>query len=295
VEFAGPNEVMNDQIRFSIDHAALTQSTSPVDFLDALVAANVPSFPLLDSIMNEFIPLDFTNEVPSFCLSSPSIYVQTSQSQMSTCASFLKEQSFDSAGLATQLKERVFDPAELAQEFTDSYSYLTRLYVQMRKEMMVKDPFFRFRVDGELSEDESNRHTARGVVVCEDTKERVTSMEITVADGSSFTVPVYSDCNGNFRRANFDPLYDDDNSPAKYLVAPSFGTEEDRILDRLDVGTFDQQEIDESFSMMDERVMDQTIPKLPPSQSRGSSSSTLPYSKVILVWMSAVLLHFALD
>jgi hypothetical protein len=76
------------------------------------------------------------------------------------------------------------------------------------------------------------------------------------------------------------------NSPIKNLIASPYGSEEERILERLENGTFDQQAIADSVMMMDARVMDQTIDPIPtasptvtrapvPDTPTGSSSSTM--------------------
>jgi hypothetical protein len=126
---------------------------------------------------------------------------------------------------------------------------------------MVKDPFFQFRVDDTLP-DVSNVHVATSVPVC-DADNVVTQLEITVADGSSVAmnaskVTFLDDCRFYFR-ADSNLLFGGGNFPAKNLIAPGFGSEEERILERLEDGTFDQQAIADSVVMMDARVVDQTI------------------------------------
>jgi hypothetical protein len=271
VEYAGNSNVMNDQIRFDIDQDALARSSYPLAFLDILVIANVPSFGLLDNIINDFIPLEFDDAAPPFCDSMPSLYDPAQRFRMNDCAGFLKTQTFEAAGLASELKARVFDPAQRAQDFTDSFTYLTRLYVQMRQEKMVKDPFFRFR-ENETLPDVLSTHTATGIPIC-DVDEGFNALEVTVTDGSSVVVNAVLNC-GRWWRADFDRLYGDDNSPAKHLIAPGFGSEEERILERLEDGTFDKQVIDAYVSMMDGRVMDQTIDPLPTLSPDATSRPT---------------------
>jgi hypothetical protein len=134
----------------------------------------------------------------------------------------LKTQTFDAAGLASELKTRVFDPAQDAQDFTDSFTYLTSLCVQMRQEKKVKDPFFRFR-ENETLPDVLHNHTVTGVRLC-DAGQGANALEITVTDGSSFVVNARLFC-GAWVRTDPDPLYGDANSPAKHLIAPGFGSE----------------------------------------------------------------------
>ena len=258
-EFAGRADVMEDQIRFDINDTALAEASSVLEFLNTLSAAGVPSFGLLDGILNDHVPLEFSNEAPFFCSSLPSIYNPTNPFQMDGCVSSLLRQDYDLAALAAEIRLRVLDPAEEAQRFTDSFKYLTRLWVSMRQEQMVKDPFFQFR-ESEVTQDRSNVHSAVGVPVC-DKDLRITELEIRVPGGPTSKVPASFQC-GSWFKTNFDPLYGDKDSPAFQLVVPGFGTEDDRILSRKD-GTFDEQAILDAFILMDDRVMDQTIEPFP--------------------------------
>jgi hypothetical protein len=82
---------------------------------------------------------------------------------------------------------------------------------------------------------------------------------------------------GFYFRADSNPLFGGDNSPAKNLIAPGFGSEEERILERLEDGTFDQQAIGDSVMMMDARVMDQTIDPIP-TASPTVAPAPVPYT-----------------
>ena len=301
-EYAGPADVMKDQIRFDINATELAQSASVLDFVNTLAAANVPAFGLLDGIFNDYIPLEFTNQAPFLCASQPSIYTPNNVFQMGGCVSVLaKRDQYDLAGLAAEIAARVLEPAAEAQDYVDSFTHLTRLWVSMRQEKMSKDPFFRFRPNDDRP-NRSNVHSAVAVPAC-NKNQRVTDLSIQVDGGATTMVPATLEC-GVFRKTNFDPLYGLKDSPALQLVVPGFGVTADRMLVRQEDGTFDEQAILDSFTEMDGRVMDQTIAPYPsqpvsPSASPPTNTSAAPSTGLwstlwaaSLGWLSFVYTHY---
>jgi hypothetical protein len=81
-------------------------------------------------------------------------------------------------------------------------------------------------------------------------------------------------------RADSSPVFGVGNSPIKNRIASGFGSEEERILERLEDGTFDQQAIADSvmmmMMMMDARAMDQTIDFLIPTASPTATRAPVP-------------------
>jgi hypothetical protein len=279
VEYSGTNRIMQDQISISVDQTLLGQSTTPLEFLTVLSDANVPSFGVLDNILNDFMKSDPTQE-NSLCDSPSSLFPW----QLENCAGdWKKAGDFDATGLASEIQTRVIEPSVEAQNYVDGFGHLSSLYVQMQQKNMVKDPFFRFVNSNDIMPVVNNVHTAVGVPSC-DADGDVTTMEITIDDGSIVTVDATYGCGVYFPR-DLTPLFGDDNSPAKYLIVPAFSDQLERILERSGDGSFDRNAIEESAAMMDGRVMDQTIEPLPPTQTPSAAPlvSTMFASTVLIL------------
>lgn len=235
-EYAGPSNVMDDQIVLPVTAEEIASSTSFTDF-SSTYRFLLPNIPLVDTILDDYMSSD----------------------------------NFDAAALAKELDEKVLQPAKEAQEFVDKFSYLTRLYARLSPENMTKDPFFTFKPELPPVD---NVHLATAVPVCNE-DDQPTALLITVDRTNDYRMfPATLGCFGWQATGPAESLETENGtvSLARRLVSWGYTADAGVIVSRSDDGSFDEEAVQEAILFGDSLVMNQTIPHYSASSSSTSLS-----------------------
>lgn len=277
-EYAGASNVMQNKVELvDIDLDELNSAETWIDYLTLMANAGVPAVPIVDSIINKYIPNTF--EEGPFCAV---IFMPDQIFNMGNC--FLNYEmpsddwTFDNEAMTEELNTKVFLPAKEAQAFVDTFSYMTRMYGVLGPETMDKDPFFTLKPD---APDVSNVHSATAVPVCV-TGEGPIALEVSVPGMASITIPARPEC------SVWSPIEDDTiiaapGSTAIQLTSWGFADQTARVLSRSSEGAFSKAEILDVVAIADTLVVDQTVPayvtaddvtEAPSDGNAGSGSTT---------------------
>lgn len=262
-EFVGSTSILDGAIEYDISEDDLKDVSDGREFLSLLIAAGVTRTPLIDGIVNKYLPSTAAG-VAMFCSSFPTLFDSTMPFLLDQC--FSGPVTVDSVMFAAELEKEVFAPAREAQDFVNGFmgKTLTRLYTEQGPDSMIKDPYFHFDPNGV---DLSNNHTAVGVPVCSPGMEtEPTSLLITIEDGRSIVVDATLGCTFWQRPFGSSPPSMGRN-PAKQFGTSAFGDEAAKGILPDDSGSFDQATLMESRSVLDSRAPNQTVIPLEDSTS----------------------------
>jgi len=247
VEYAGPSSLVKDLIAIDIDVAALAATSTPLELMNVLLTADIPSYPMLDALITEYIPQNYNGDSVFQCGLTGSVYNPGNPGLTRFCAASLAVKTVDSAAFAEELNTKVVEPSKLAESFVAKHPYLTKMYVSMREEVMNKDPIFSFRSE---SEDVSNMHSAVGVPVCNN-ESVVESMTITLDDGTSYPLAMSYEC--DFVVVEPRPFWSKEVTPARQLLVAGFGEEEGVTILPEEGGSFNPEEIVTAIEILERR------------------------------------------
>eukprot|EP00797_Seminavis_robusta_P008827 Sro1629_g287100.1 Uncharacterized protein conserved in bacteria (DUF2330) (390) ;mRNA; r:9033-10202 len=263
---------MDDKVTLldDINLQELAASSDWLVFLQALATAGVPAIPLVDSIIETYIPN--TYEEGPFC---SELYLPNQVFNMINCFEQYVPPSdtwvFDAQGMATDLDEKVFQPSQAAQDFIDTYSYMTRMYGVLGPETMDKDPFFSLRSD---APDVSNVHNATAVPVCVPDEGPV-ALDISIGGEMISQISAQPGCGGWNPTGVVDSVEvpSEQVSPALDVTSWGFEGTTARKLSRSTDGTFAEDELAEVVATADSLVVDQTVPPYTSGSSTASDGN----------------------
>jgi hypothetical protein len=281
-EYAGPTEILDNQIAINLTAADLQNASNPIEFLQILANNNVPDTRRLTAIIDEFIPPVFDDEnAPSFCRQFTTAYQGpgngfgiASAACLSDSYAPTQDWVWDPVGLAQALEEDIFSPSRDVQDMVLQYKYLTRLYTRLSPDQMNKDPFFSFKSELPTV---SHIHEAMAVPECLADGTPI-ALEITVPTEDSIntlTVSATIGCNGWFPTEP-QPL-DPNTTTAAYVAAWGFTGDDGVVVNRSPDGVFNSSEVQMAIDFGDSLVMNQTVPDYDDSAvNRGTGGEKLP-------------------
>jgi hypothetical protein len=278
-EYAGPTDLLDNQIAINLTATDLQNSSNPIEFLQILANNNVPDTPRLIAIIDAFIPPVFSENAPFYCGQFTTAYSGPGNGFGITTAECLWEYAptqdwvWDPVGLAQTLEEDIFLPSRNAQDMVALYPYLTRLYTRLSPDQMNKDPFFSFKPELPTV---SHIHGATAIPECLADGTPI-ALDITVQTEdtiSTLSVPATIGCNGWFPTEP-QPL-DTNTTTAAYVAAWGFTGDDGVLVQRSPDGVFDASEVQMAIDFGDSLVVDQTVPDFDSAVNRGSGEEEPP-------------------
>ena len=172
-EFSGPSApVLQNNIAIDgVVLADLEASTTWLEFLQQLEAAQLPPLPSVQAILDQYMPPKQFEFVPPFqCAQWDHVYHpnRTVSPSMDDCFDIFNPSAdwiWDPVGLTAELDEFVFQPAREAQSLVDTrFQSLTRLYGQLVAPQHTPEPHFVVTTNKPAV---SNWHQATAVAICD--------------------------------------------------------------------------------------------------------------------------------
>ncbi|CAB9510851.1 Uncharacterized protein conserved in bacteria (DUF2330) [Seminavis robusta] len=207
-EYAGNSSILD--VAIPLTAIDLYEAENPLEFLQMLAHANVPSTPHVLSIIHQFLPPIFSETAPPFCQQLTTVYQDQGNSSSSTIIPVAPclvnyhptpDWRWDPIELAIQLEEHVFIPSKYAQATLQDYPYLTSLYTRVSSSRTaMNDAFFAFTT---LEQDSSVSpiHRATASPQCRKSDGTPVALKISTHDDtrtSTATVPATVGCHGWF-------------------------------------------------------------------------------------------------
>jgi len=269
-EFAGPTAPLKGKLELAIDGTVLEQQATPLAYIQKMREFGVPNARVIQTIVEKYIPMTFSDDVPPVCFGLTEIYSIDAGTIADTCLPFVEYEgsaSFDPKAFTEELEKEVESGSAAAEAMVQEHQYLSRLYAQLDATQMTKDPFFTF---SSTEPDVSRLHTAIGVPECDDSG--VTSMTIKIENRPGYSVPAFFGC-GIWGSNGGNTV-----SPIQELTIPGYQDEQPRVLSpvALDDGTvvFSDSDLRDAILVMDDRVPSQTIPECEEACKKSSAVSS---------------------
>jgi Uncharacterized protein conserved in bacteria (DUF2330) len=300
-DFAGPTEGLADLIPPLVNvNQTSYESLDAVGFLLQLVNDNIPSIPLVQTIIERYIPNTYLDDGLA-CTGSA--YQPESGGAMEICLTMLeKVVGFDAVALYEELDRLVFQPAIEAQAWFNSHDYLTHLYGEFASvQDMKNDPYFAF---DRMLPDHGNEYNALATPVCDDQGTVGLEIEIQNPGGSTGTsmLPAQLSCGEWYRTDPEQPLFGTPglDSAATQLVARSFNGDGTTVIFPYNDGQFVEHEVEILLKKLDSHAPNQSIPSIDDDDDDGdtggteSSSAattrTTTRSSIVLAWTTTMMM-----